>query len=77
MDKLKQAIIDQGVVVSDQVLKLDALLNHQVDPQLTMEMGRQFADLFRSEHVTRVVTVESSGISIAFATAYELGVPLV
>lgn len=77
MDKLKQAILEQGVVVSDQVLKLDALLNHQVDPQLTMEMGRQFADLFRSEQVTRVVTVESSGISIAFATAYELGVPLV
>lgn len=77
MDKIKQAIIDQGVVVSDQILKLDALLNHQVDPQLTMEMGRRFADLYREENITRVVTVESSGIAIAFATAYELGVPLV
>ncbi|WP_334073315.1 MULTISPECIES: xanthine phosphoribosyltransferase [Paenibacillus] len=76
MEKLKQRIVEQGVVVSDQVLKLDALLNHQVDPQLTMEMGREFAERFRDAGVTRVVTVESSGIAIAFATAYELGVPL-
>lgn len=76
MEKLKQRIVEQGVVVSDQVLKLDALLNHQVDPQLTMEMGRDFAERFRDAGVTRVVTVESSGIAIAFATAYELGVPL-
>lgn len=77
MEKLKQAIVEQGVVVSDQVLKLDALLNHQVDPALTMEMGKQFAERFRDDGVTRVVTVESSGIAVAFATAYELGVPLV
>ncbi len=77
MEKLKQAIVEQGVVVSDQVLKLDALLNHQVDPALTMEMGKQFAERFRDAGVTRVVTVESSGIAVAFATAYELGVPLV
>lgn len=77
MEKLKQRIVEQGVVVSDQVLKLDALLNHQVDPLLTMEMGKQFADKFREAGVTRVITVESSGIAVAFATAYELGVPLV
>lgn len=77
MEKLKQRIVEEGVVVSDQVLKLDALLNHQVDPQLMMEMGKEFAERFRNEGVTRVVTVESSGISIAFATAYELGVPLI
>lgn len=77
MEKLKQQIVEHGVVVSDQVLKLDALLNHQVDPALTMEMGKQFAQRFREAGVTRVVTVESSGIAVAFATAYELGVPLV
>lgn len=76
MDKLKQRIIEEGVIVSNQVLKLDGLLNHQVDPQLTMEMGKEFAKRFREAGVTRVVTVESSGISVAFATAYELGVPL-
>lgn len=77
MDKLKEKILEHGIVVSDQVLKLDALLNHQVDPQLTMEMGKEFASRFRDTGVTRVVTVESSGIPVAFATALELGVPLV
>ncbi|WP_068619672.1 xanthine phosphoribosyltransferase [Paenibacillus tuaregi] len=77
MELLKQRILEEGVVVSNQVLKLDALLNHQVDPALTMEMGREFAARFREDGITRVVTVESSGIPVAFATAYELGVPLV
>lgn len=77
MDKLKEKILEHGIVVSDQVLKLDALLNHQVDPQLTMEMGKEFAARFRDAGVTRVVTVESSGIPVAFTTALELGVPLV
>lgn len=77
MELLKQRIVEQGVIVSDQVLKLDGLLNHQVDPQLTMQMGKEFAERFRDAGVTRVVTVESSGIAVAFATAYELGVPLV
>lgn len=77
MDKLKQRIAAEGVIVTDQVLKLDALLNHQVDPMLTMEMGKEFAARFKDAGITRVLTVESSGISVGFATAYELGVPLV
>lgn len=77
MELLKQKIVEQGVIVSDQVLKLDGLLNHQVDPQLTMQMGKEFAKRFGDQGVTRVITVESSGIAVAFATAYELGVPLV
>lgn len=77
MEVLKERIINEGVIASDQVLKLDGLLNHQVDPELTMAMGREFAARFREEKITRVVTVESSGIAIGFATALELGVPLV
>ncbi|MBB3128861.1 xanthine phosphoribosyltransferase [Paenibacillus rhizosphaerae] len=77
MDKLKERILQEGVIVSEQVLNLDGLLNHQVDPELTMEMGKEFASRFAEAGVTRVVTVESSGIAVAFATAYELGVPLV
>lgn len=77
MEVLKKRILNEGVIASDQVLKLDGLLNHQVDPELTMEMGREFAARFREEKITRVVTVESSGIAIGFATALELGVPLV
>jgi len=77
MELLKERIRREGVVVSNYVLKLDAVLNHQVDPQLTMEMGKEFARRYREERVTKVVTIESSGIPIAFATAYELGVPMV
>lgn len=77
METLKQRILEEGIVLSSEVLKLDALLNHQVDPRLTMEMGKELAAHFRDNGVTRVITVESSGIAVAFAAAYELGVPLV
>ncbi|WP_223069652.1 xanthine phosphoribosyltransferase [Paenibacillus caui] len=77
MELLKRRIIEEGVVASDQVLLLDAILNEQVDPQLTIEMGKEFASRFRKDGITRVITVESSGIAVAFATACELGVPLV
>lgn len=77
MEGLKQAIASQGAVQSGNVLQLDAILNHQVDPELIMEMGKEFARRFRGEEVTKVVTVESSGIPIAFAVAYQLGVPMV
>ena len=77
MEKLKQAILEFGVVQKGELLQLDALLTHQVDPQLIMEMGREFARRFEGDHITRVVTIEASGIPIALATAYELGVPMV
>lgn len=77
MDILKQRILEEGVVISNQTLLLDALLNHQVDPVLMMEVGKEFARRFREERITKVITVESSGIAVGFATALELGVPLV
>ncbi|MBB6692650.1 xanthine phosphoribosyltransferase [Cohnella xylanilytica] len=77
MDILKERILREATVVNSGVLKLDSLLNHGVDPQLTMEMGKEFARRFGDEHVTKVITVESSGIPVAFATALTLGVPLV
>ncbi|WP_106766292.1 xanthine phosphoribosyltransferase [Paenibacillus faecalis] len=77
MDWLKQQIIEEAVVVSDQVVRLDAMLTHQVNPALIMKMGKEFANRFKDKGVTRVVTLESSGISVAFAAALELGVPMV
>ncbi|MCQ4087040.1 xanthine phosphoribosyltransferase [Saccharibacillus sp. JS10] len=77
MEELKERIKQEGIVASQQVLKLDAILNHQVDPMLTMEMGKAFAARFKEEGVTKVVTVESSGIPVAFAVALELGVPMI
>lgn len=77
MELLKQRLIELGRVATSEVLQLDAILNHQIDPALTMEMGKEFARRFREENVTKVLTIESSGIPIAFATAYELNVPMV
>lgn len=77
MERLKQRILDEASIVSADVLKLDAILNHQVEPELTMEMGRAFAKLYEEAGITKVITVESSGIPVAFAAALVLDVPLV
>ncbi|MBB6675172.1 xanthine phosphoribosyltransferase [Cohnella nanjingensis] len=77
MDMLKQRIREEATVVSAGVLKLDSLLNHGVDPVLTMELGKEFARRFAERPITKVITIESSGIPVAFATALTLGVPLV
>ncbi|WNR43076.1 xanthine phosphoribosyltransferase [Paenibacillus roseipurpureus] len=77
MELLKKRILEVGIVASNQVLKLDAILNHQVDPELIMEMGKEFARLFRETKPDKVLTVESSGIPIAYTTALQLGVPMV
>lgn len=77
MDILKERLLKEAVVLNSDVLKVDSLLNHGVDPQLTMEMGKEFARRFAGENITKVITVESSGIPVAFATALELKVPLV
>jgi len=77
MELLKRRIAEDGRVLSDQDLNVDSFLNHGVDPELVAAMGREFAGRFRSVSATRILTIESSGIAIAYATALELGVPLV
>ncbi len=77
MDLLKRRIQEAGSVTSEHILNLDAFLNHQIDPHLHMEIGKEFARRFQHTQVDKVLTIESSGISLAFTTAYELGVPMV
>lgn len=77
MELLKRRIQEVGVVVSDKVLKLDTILNHQIDPALVLEMGREFARLFRETKPDKVLTVESSGIPIAYTTALTLEIPMI
>ncbi|GAB2696748.1 xanthine phosphoribosyltransferase [Paenibacillus thermoaerophilus] len=75
--ELQERMLKEAVVINQQVVLLDAVLNHQVDPALIQEMGREFAARFRDAGVNKVLTIESSGIPAAYATAYELGVPMV
>ena len=76
MEQLKRRIREQGVVLSGQVLKVDAFLNHQVDPQLMQLIGAELARRFAGAGVDKVLTIETSGIAPALMTALALGVPL-
>ncbi|OIJ15959.1 xanthine phosphoribosyltransferase [Anaerobacillus arseniciselenatis] len=77
MDMLKQAILQKGVVLSDGVLKVDSFLNHQIDPILQVEIGSEFANRFEKNEITKILTIESSGIAPALTTAIKLNVPVV
>lgn len=77
MKELETAIIERGTVLSDGVLKVDSFLNHQIDTNLMINIGKEFATRFRYSKITRVVTIESSGIAPSFMAANALNVPLV
>ncbi|WP_147533734.1 xanthine phosphoribosyltransferase [Bacillus marasmi] len=77
MELLKQKILHEGVILSESVLKVDSFLNHQIDPQLMMEIGNEFAERFRNDAVTKILTIESSGIAPAVMAALKMNVPLV
>jgi xanthine phosphoribosyltransferase len=74
---LKEKILREGIVVSDTVLKIDSFLNQQVDPDLMTEIGKEFAARFANESITKVLTIESSGIAPALMTAIQLRVPMI
>src|SRR5699024_8588008 len=73
----KQRILQESAIVSNDILRLDSIINQQVDPSLIMEIGKELAARFKDEGITKVLTIESSGIPAAFAAALELNVPLV
>lgn len=75
--ELKDRILKEGQALSKEVLSVDSFLNHQVDPVLVQKMGKEFARYFKDKHVTKVITVESSGIAPAIFTALELNVPVI
>ncbi|BCG57036.1 xanthine phosphoribosyltransferase [Paenibacillus sp. URB8-2] len=77
MKLLKQKVINEGIVLAKGVLKVDSFLNHQMDPFLMREIGREFKALFAEEKITKVLTIESSGIAPGIMTALELEVPLI
>lgn len=76
MKLLEERILSQGQAVNEHILKVDGFINHQVDPLLMGEIGREFARHFSGQGITKVATIESSGIAPAVFTALELGVPL-
>ena len=77
MNFLEERIVRDGVVKPGNVLKVDSFLNHQMDIQLMDEIGREFHRRFSHKPITKVLTIEASGIGIAYPVAREFGVPLV
>lgn len=77
MNFLEERILKDGVVKQGNVLKVDSFLNHQMDVGLLDEVGREFHRRFADRPITKILTIEASGIAIAYATAQAFGVPLV
>ena len=77
MNFLEARIVKDGIVKPGNVLKVDSFLNHQMDISLMEEMGREFKRRFAHKHITKVLTIEASGIAIACFVAKEFGVPMV
>lgn len=77
MELLKQKIIEQGKTIGSDVVKVDMFLNHQIDVDLLCEIGKEFRRRFLSEKITKILTIEASGIGIACIAAQYFGVPVV
>jgi len=72
MQLLKDRILKEGYCLSGNILKVDSFINHQIDPEFTVEMGKEFVRRFADTKIDKVLTIESSGIAIGMAVAYEL-----
>ena len=77
MHALEQKILAEGIVLSEEVLKVDSFLNHQIDPAMMQLIGQEFARLFKDAGITKIITIEASGIAPAVMAGLELGVPVI
>ena len=77
MELLEKRIIKDGSVLPGNVLKVDSFLNHQIDINLMNELGAEWKRLFDGKKITKIMTIEASGIGIACITAMHFGVPVV
>ena len=77
MKELEDRIRAEGRILPGQIVKVDSFLNHQIDPALMMNVGKEFYELFKDEHVTKVLTIETSGIAAALTAGLCFGVPVV
>ena len=75
--KLHDQVRREGIVISDQYLRVDGFLNHRIDPAFIEEAGRQLAERFAAHGVSHVVTAEAAGNVIAYETARRLGARVV
>ena len=77
MKLLEERILKDGVVLGEDVLKVDNFLNHQIDPVLMQAMGNEFANYFTNKGITKILTIETSGIAPAVFAGLKLGIPVI
>lgn len=77
MKLLEDRILKDGHIGAENVLKVDSFLNHQIDVNFVCELGKEFYRLFKDENITKILTIEASGIGIACLTAQYFNVPVV
>lgn len=76
MKDLEKKIVEEGSVLPGNILKVGGFLNQRIDVDFMMKMGQEIAELFAGEKITKVLTIEASGIAFAFAVAAQLHVPM-
>lgn len=77
MKLLEEKILNEGIVLPGNILKVDCFLNHQIDVDLFMEMGKDLYEHFKGKEISKILTLEVSGIAVAFAAATYFKVPVV
>ena len=77
MEKLRKKILEEGRALSENVLKVDSFLNHAVDAELMYEIGTYFKNYFENHGITKIFTIESSGIAPTVMTALQMNLPMV
>ena len=77
MNFLEERILKDGIVEAGNVLKVDSFLNHQMDVKLLDRIGEEFYERFSGTPITKILTIETSGVAIAYAAARCFGVPMV
>lgn len=77
MELLKQRILQDGKVLQGDILKVDSFINHQIDPKLALEIGKEFYRRFQDVKIDKILTIETSGIAFALCAGIHFEVPVV
>jgi xanthine phosphoribosyltransferase len=77
MQLLKEKILAEGRVDREDILKVDSFLNHQIDVKLLNEIGKEFKERYRNDKITKILTIEASGIAVACIVAQYFDVPVI
>lgn len=74
MKELEQEILQNGIIINNEIVKIDSFLNHQINIPLFMDLAKDIKEHFKGQKVDKILTIEASGIALGFAVGLEYGV---